>query len=58
MNAFALERIYHSLRAVGNNRAELITTDGRGFKNGRRHPHAWSIVDEMDLIKWIGMHSD
>lgn len=58
MNAFALEHIYHSLRAAGNTKAEFITTDGRGFQNGRRHPHAWSIVDEMDLIKWIGMHSD
>ncbi len=58
MNAFALERIYHGLRAVGNTKAEFNTTTNRGFQHGKRHPHAWSIVDETELIKWINKLSD
>lgn len=53
LNAFALKRIYDTLQAVGNTRAEYITTEGRGVQHGNRHPHAWSIVDEKELVKWI-----
>lgn len=53
MNAFALKRLHGALLAAGNRNAEYITTEGRGFQHGRRHPHAWSIVDEQELLKWI-----
>lgn len=53
LNAFALERIHGSLKAAGNTRAEYITTEGRGIQHGNRHPHAWSIVDERELVRWI-----
>ncbi len=53
MNAFALKRLHGALLAAGNLNAEYITTEGRGFQHGRRHPHAWSIVDEQELVKWI-----
>ena len=42
------------LRVAGNARAELITTTGKGYRpDGRRHPHSWSIVDELDLVRWL-----
>lgn len=53
MNAFALKRLHGALLAAGNLNAEYITTEGRGIQHGRRHPHAWSIVDELELTKWI-----
>lgn len=53
LNAFGLERIHDTLVAVGNARAEYITTEGRGVQHGSRHPHAWSIVDEKELVNWI-----
>jgi hypothetical protein len=53
LNAFAMKRIHHTLVAVGNARAEYITTEGRGVQHGNRHPHAWSIVEERELVRWI-----
>ena len=53
LNAFGLKRIYDTLVAAGNTRAEYITTEGRGSQHGNRHPHAWSIVDEKDLVRWF-----
>jgi hypothetical protein len=42
------------LRALGNTKAELITTAGKGFRPpGIRNPHSWTIVDEPDLAGWI-----
>lgn len=58
MNAFALERIYHTMHAVGNDKVEFITTKDRGVQHGHRHPHAWSIVEEQELVRWIGTLTD
>jgi len=53
LNAYGLKRIHDTLVAAGNARAEYITTEGRGVQHGNRHPHAWSIVDERELVRWI-----
>ncbi|MBK9274265.1 MAG: hypothetical protein IPM49_06975 [Flavobacteriales bacterium] len=53
LNAFAMKRIHDTLVAVGNARAEYIATEGRGMQHGNRHPHAWSIVEENELVDWI-----
>lgn len=53
LNAYALKRIHDTLVAVGNVRAEYITTEGRGVQHGNRHPHAWSIVDEREFVRWV-----
>lgn len=53
LNAYSMKRIHDTLVAVGNARAEYITTEGRGVQHGNRHPHAWSIVDERELVRWI-----
>ena len=53
LNAYGLKRIHDTLVAAGNTRAEYITTEGRGVQHGKRHPHAWSIVDERELVGWI-----
>ena len=53
LNSYAMKRIHDTLVAAGNARAEYITTEGRGVQHGNRHPHAWNIVDEQELVKWI-----
>ena len=52
-NAHDLDRVFRLLRDLGNERVELIKTTDRGYrKDGRRHPHSWSIVDERELLDW------
>ncbi|MEO8588198.1 MAG: hypothetical protein ABI432_02425 [Flavobacteriales bacterium] len=58
LNAYALGRIHGALKAAGNTRAEFITTKDRGIQHGNRHPHAWSIVDEKELVNWIQVLSN
>ena len=53
LNAYGLKRIHDTLVAAGNTRAEYLTTEGRGVQHGNGHPHAWSIVDERELVRWI-----
>ena len=39
---------------MGNERAEFIVSKQPGMRsNGMRHPHSWSIVDEIECIQWI-----
>ena len=39
---------------MGNKNAEFVSSKTPGVRsNGLRHPHAWSIVDEVDCIQWI-----
>jgi hypothetical protein len=54
MNAVDAAALVLQLQFLGNGQAELITTQGRGFRpDGVRHPHSWSIVDEAELVGWI-----
>lgn len=54
MNATDLSTMINTLRLLGNNRAEFITTTGKGYRvDGRRHPHSWSILDAEDTANWI-----
>lgn len=42
------------VRLLGNTKATLITTSGKGYRpDGSRNPHSWSIVDERDLAEWL-----
>ena len=52
-NAVDQAALILQLRLLGNTQADLITTSGKGYRNGVRNPHSWSIVDEEDLAKWI-----
>ncbi|MCC6243394.1 MAG: hypothetical protein IT353_11170 [Gemmatimonadaceae bacterium] len=54
MNALDAASLIRHLKLLGNTRAELIVTSGRGYRsNGMRHPHSWSIVDQGDLAQWL-----
>jgi pimeloyl-ACP methyl ester carboxylesterase len=42
------------LLLMGNQKAEFMVAKTPGYRSdGTRHPHSWSIVDEMDCILWI-----
>lgn len=45
----------NELNRLGNNKAVLITTQNKGFRQpgNKRHPHSWSIVDNNELIEWL-----
>jgi len=54
MNAMDQGALILQLRGLGNTKAELITTTGKGFRPPRtRNPHSWTIVDEPNLADWI-----
>jgi esterase/lipase len=55
MNATECSAMINELNRLGNQNAELITTQNKGYRkpDNRRHPHSWSIVDNVELIKWL-----
>lgn len=54
MNAFYIKILAEELTKKYGHQVEYIPTQNKGYRaNGERHPHAWSIVDVPDLLKWI-----
>lgn len=55
MNGTECSAMINELNRLGNQSAELITTQNKGYRkpDNRKHPHSWSIVDNDQLIKWL-----
>ncbi|MBX2872162.1 MAG: hypothetical protein KTR30_08680 [Saprospiraceae bacterium] len=54
MNALDAAALINALQLLGNEEADLILTNDKGYRpNGTRHPHSWSIVDEKELVEWF-----
>jgi hypothetical protein len=55
MNSIDFAALANELRRLGNKKVELITTSNKGFRKpaNTKHPHSWSIVDPVDLVKWL-----
>jgi dienelactone hydrolase len=46
--------LINRLTLMGNKRAEFMQSYKTGYRaNGQRHPHSWSIVDEVEFIQWM-----
>jgi len=46
--------LIRALLDQGHQRAEFIQSDRTGRRsNGTRHPHSWSIVNEVDCVQWL-----
>ena len=45
----------NELQRLGNKKAILVTTTGKGYrKPGHiRHPHSWSIADKVMVVNWL-----
>lgn len=55
-NALNASELINRLLLMGNARAEFMTSKQPGMRsNGMRHPHSWSIVDEVECIQWTLM---
>jgi len=53
-NALAASEMINRLLLLGNQNAEFMTAKQPGYRSaGFRHPHSWSIVDEVELIQWV-----
>lgn len=55
INALDSSAMINWLRSLGNTKAELIITNGKGYriKSKMRHPHSWTIADGKELVKWM-----
>lgn len=54
MNAVDAAAVVNQLKLLGNDKAELILTQNKGYHpDGKRHPHSWSIVDNGELVDWL-----
>lgn len=55
MNATECSAMINELNRLGNQSAELMTTQKKGYRkpDNKRHPHSWSIVDNDELINWL-----
>ncbi|CAF3810748.1 unnamed protein product [Rotaria sp. Silwood1] len=46
--------LINRLLLMGNDRAEFMQTFQTGYRsNGQRHPHSWSIVNEVECVQWF-----
>ena len=53
-NSYDIAAFALTLKMLGNESVQLITTSGKGFdRKGNRNCHSWTIVDEVYLINWI-----
>ncbi|MGC1240986.1 MAG: hypothetical protein WA874_05325 [Chryseosolibacter sp.] len=55
MNSLDGAAMVNWLNYLGNEKAELIISIGKGYRLSKniRHPHSWSIADGKELIGWI-----
>ncbi len=54
MNSLDMAALINTLKLLGNEHAELVTTHARrtGYEENAS-PHTWSIVDNVDLVRWF-----
>jgi len=55
MNAIDHAAMINELQRLGNKKAVLVTTTGKGYRQpgNKRHPHSWSIADPAMVVKWL-----
>lgn len=53
-NYYVTSELINRLLLMGNDKAEFMQSERKGYRNtGMRHPHSWSIVDEVECVQWI-----
>ncbi|MDQ3046765.1 MAG: hypothetical protein M3R27_04390 [Bacteroidota bacterium] len=46
--------LINRLVLMGNDKAEFMQSFETGYRsNGQRHPHSWSIVNEVEFMQWM-----
>jgi hypothetical protein len=52
-NSLDASELIARLILMGNEQAEFVMAKQAGYRsNGLRHPHSWSIVDEVEFMQW------
>ena len=53
-NVLCASELINRLVLQGNSNAEFVTSEQPGRRsNSMRHPHSWSIVDEVECVQWV-----
>ena len=53
-NYVGTSELINRLIILGNDQAHFIQSYQTGYrKDGKRHPHSWSIIDEKECIEWV-----
>lgn len=53
-NYLVTSELINRLLLMGNKRAEFMQSYQTGYRrDGKRHPHSWSIVNEVECITWM-----
>lgn len=53
-NYMVTAELINRLVLMGNDKAEFMQSFKTGYRsNGERHPHSWSIVDEVECVDWV-----
>jgi hypothetical protein len=55
INVLDQAAMINELQKLGNTKAILVTTIGKGYREPghSRHPHSWSIADPVQLTNWL-----
>lgn len=53
-NYLITSELINRLLLMGNKQAEFMQSYQTGYRsNGQRHPHSWSIVNDIECIQWM-----
>lgn len=53
-NYLVTSELIKRLLLLGNKKAEFMQSYQTGYRsNGQRHPHSWSIVNEVEFVQWM-----
>jgi hypothetical protein len=53
INAVDNAGLINQLKLNGNKQADLIVSSNKGYReDGNKHPHSWSILNEIELLTW------
>jgi dienelactone hydrolase len=55
MNVTMCSAMINELNRLGNSQATLVITQDKGYRKltNQRHPHAWSIAENGELVAWL-----
>ena len=53
-NYLVSSELINRLLQLGNSKAEFVQSYQTGYRrDGKRHPHSWSIINEKECVEWI-----
>jgi pimeloyl-ACP methyl ester carboxylesterase len=53
-NYLVTSELINRLLLMGNSKAEFMQSYQTGYRsNGERHPHSWSIIEEVEFMQWM-----